>query len=541
MASLNPKTGVLGHRLAAHLLRRCTYVASKQNIENFSTMTVSDAVDELLTIKPLLLDEPIDPATGMNWIFQEIDTSSQDGQLTQYVKGWWMNEAMHDLSLSHKMEFFLHTNFSTHYNELTSRQFFDHLSYLRYYSLGNFRLLAEKITTDNLMLRYLDNTQNNKNNPNENYAREFLELFTIGKGPQIGDGDYTNYTELDVQQAARVLTGFKTASLEVPEIDPDTGIRRGRTVPFQHDLGDKVFSYAFNFATITVKTDEQGELDMWAELADFVQMIFDQDETARHICRKLYRYFVSRHIDDEIEQDIIEPLATTFRDNDYNLSMTLELLLKSQHFYDEDDSSNTDEIIGAMIKSPLDLVASLIKQTDVYIPDVQTETFNHYDIFYRRLIFLNLFQNAGFDMFGPPSVASYPAYHQAPTYDQLWFNSSTILNRYQFPTVVLELPINISGDGHLLNVVTFVENHISNPYAASTIVEELLNLLFPEYPDASRIDYFLNVIFLQDTLEPEDWTYEWDNYVLTEDDTEVRIGLESLFEALLYAQEFQLM
>ena len=81
------------------------------------------------------------------------------------------------------------------------------------------------------MLDYLDNTQNNKNNPNENYAREYLELFTILKGEQIGEGNYTNYTEIDIQQAAKVFSGFKKKYDRNGSIDSDTNLPMGYAQP----------------------------------------------------------------------------------------------------------------------------------------------------------------------------------------------------------------------------------------------------------------------------------------------------------------------
>ena len=93
--------------------------------------------------------------------------------------------------------------------------FYDYLRLLNFYALGNIKTFAKKITLDNAMLRYLDNTENNATNPNENYAREFLELFTILKGPQVSDENYTNYTEIDIQQAAKVFTGFKKKERQI--------------------------------------------------------------------------------------------------------------------------------------------------------------------------------------------------------------------------------------------------------------------------------------------------------------------------------------
>ena len=106
--------------------------------------------------------------------------------------------------------------------------------------------MAKKITFDNAMLYYLDNTTNNKNNPNENYAREFLELFTIQKGPQIAEGNYTNYTEQDIQQAAKIFSGIKVKPLR-DTIDPETGIPCGYVNVSQHDINSKTFSSELQF------------------------------------------------------------------------------------------------------------------------------------------------------------------------------------------------------------------------------------------------------------------------------------------------------
>ena len=105
---------------------------------------------------------------------------------------------------------FLHTCFtaSKDAGTGTSTHFYDYLKLLQKHAYWNLKTLSNKITIDNAMLLYLDNNVNNRWNPNENYAREFLELFTILKGPQSAPGDYTNYTENDVIEAAKVFSGL---------------------------------------------------------------------------------------------------------------------------------------------------------------------------------------------------------------------------------------------------------------------------------------------------------------------------------------------
>ncbi|MFT5383222.1 MAG: hypothetical protein ACI8VT_001130, partial [Saprospiraceae bacterium] len=432
MASLNPKSGVLNHRLAAHLLRRTTYVPTRQNIDNFAIKTVDEAVDDLFMLTDPTMDEPIDYTTGEPWINSGSPPGLAEFHLKHIVRSWWINEARQDVSIGHKMMFFLHTCFTTTSEILNAAYNFDHLLLLRHFAIGNYRDFAQKMTMDNQMLEYLNNTLNNTGNPNENYAREFLELFTIGKGEQIGPGNYTNYTEEDIATAARVLTGFKR-STRGDYIDPDTNIPSGRTQFNQHDTFIKNFSEAFqNMAINGAQTAEE----MPDELSAFIDMVFAQDATAKFICSKIYRFFVSKNITEEIETDIIEPLAVTFRDNNYNLELVMKQLLKSEHFYDGDDTNEEDEIIGSLIKSPLENVLMSLNVLDIAIPDPLTDAENHYNNFYRRGVMDAMFNLAGFDIFRPSVVAGYPAYYQQPDFNRTWFSSNSIIPRYKLPQML---------------------------------------------------------------------------------------------------------
>ena len=158
---------------------------------------------------------------------------------------------MNQKTLKHKLTFFLHTSFTISKDGGTGEStfFYDHLCLLDFYAYGNIKTLAKKITFDNSMLIYLNNTRNNANNPNENYAREFLELFTILKGPQISESNYTNYTEFDIQQTAKVFSGIKT-KYDRSIIDSDTNLPRGKINVYNHDTTNKTFSNTFNNQTI---------------------------------------------------------------------------------------------------------------------------------------------------------------------------------------------------------------------------------------------------------------------------------------------------
>lgn len=546
MASLSPLAGTLGHRRAAHLLRRTSYRYTKTRVDQLAGLPADQAVASLLTPAPLQLTQPVfkDATQGIiSWLLPPPGATAptDDVTLRRYVMGWWLNEALADTSILHKMTFFFHQHLVVVANTSGHGNFFDYLNLLRWGALGNFKKLATKIVSDNCMLRYLNNQQNTEKNPNENFAREFFELFTIGKGPQIGPGDYTNYTEDDIISAAKVLTGFRTQPNRTI-IDPETGIPRGITAIGQHDKTNKTFSSKFQNTTIKGAATAT---DMWRELDDFVNMIFAQPEVARNFCRRLYRWFISRNITPEIENDIIEPLAADFRNGGYEIQPVLQKLLQSEHFFDADDSDNSDEIVGGLIKSPLELTFQAISFFNIPIPDPMVNPALHYINFYSNAMMNRILGTAGLPVFFPSDVAGYPAYYQEPEFNRQWFNSSTIISRYKLPYMLLTGKQGFGSNPNAsifikLNIVPWVKNSgfFSDPSDPYALVQELLKYMLPEEVDNDRFNYFYLTVFL-DNLPPGDWTYEWKNYLTTGNETEVKIPLERLINAIMYAPEYQ--
>lgn len=550
MASLSPLTGSLGHRRAAHLLRRVSFNYTKPKVDQMAGQTAAQALAPLLQLNPFQLSQPIykdlqtqDPVE--TWLLPlpglpPEDYPADDFVLRRWIMTWWCNEALRDTGIGHKMQFFFHQFLQTTANTARNSSFFDYLQLLRWGALGNFKKLAYKIVVDNNMLLYLNNHQNTRNNPNENFAREFFELFTIGKGPQIGPGDYTNYTEDDIVEAAKVLTGFRVR-LNRDVVDAETGIPRGDAQFNQHSLGNKTFSSKFNNTVITGATNAAG---MWVELQAFVDMIFAQPETAKNLCRRLYRTFVSRNITTEIENDIIVPLSNTLIANNFEVKPVLQQLLQSQHFFDADDSDNVDEIIGGMIKSPLELNYQAMSFFGMPLPDPMINTAAYLQIFERGML-QRAFATANLPLFFASDVAGYPAYYSDPDFSHQWFSSSTIITRYKMPEMFLTGTLAIGGQtgqplGTKLNIAPWVKNSgvISNALDSQVLVEDLLKYLLPEEVDTDRFNYFHIQVFL-DTLPPADWTYEWQNYLNTNDATEVTLWLERLIKAILYSPEYQ--
>lgn len=549
MASLTVKTGVLGHHLAAHLLRRTTYHQTKALIDAYSTKTVAQAIDDLMIIQPLATGIPIDPETALPWLREDNGlryteganiATSANGSLRHYLKGWWLDNARLDQTIHHKMTFFLHSIWVVAMNEGPPEEYWDYLKLLRFSALGSYKTLAVRMTKDNQMLRYLDNNANNDNSPNENYAREFLELFTIGRGEQIAEDNYTNYTEADVAAGAKVLTGWKNGSRE-NDIDAETGLPTSNPNYSQHEEADKTFSSAFQNEVITAAVDEA---DMHRELDDYIDMIFAQDATALTICRRIYIYFVGRYITDAVETDIIIPLANTLRTNDYNLEIVLRELLSSVHFYDEDDTPANEKIIGSMIKSPMENTLGALNYLNVTIPDNVLESINHYDGFYKRGFIFTFGDKSGMYIFKPANVAGYPAYHQNPDFHRNWFNSNTVVSRYKLPEqLLLGKRVLVPGDiGTVkLELVPFIATpgQFTDPGDATILVTELSDYMFCETPDADRIQYFVDI--LVGDFDEAYWANLWTYYVSSYDEDEVKSPLESLIKTMMYAPEFQLM
>ena len=547
MASLNPLQGALGRRRAAHLLRRTSYRYTKAKLLEMADQTAAQALPSLLTLHSFQLEQPVYGTDNATWILPlpgaGAGVPAEDFMLRRYIMGWWLNEALNDPGIGHKMTLFFHQYMITTVTTSNTKNFYDYLSLLRWGALGNFKKLATKLVTDNVMLRYLNNTQNSKNNPNENFAREFFELFTIGKGPQIGPGDYTNYTEDDIVEAAKVFTGFRVRPNR-DEIDTETGIPRGGVNPAQHTPGNKTFSAHFQGTVIAGETPATAA-GMWTELNAFVDMVFAQPETAKHLCRRLYRFFVSRNITDEIENEIITPLSETLISNSYEIKPVLEQLLQSEHFFDTDDSDNADEIIGGIIKSPLELTLQALSYFDVAIPDPLTQNSAHYLAFYSQGMLDRALGSANFPIFNASDVAGYPGYYQDPIYHRQWFNSSTIIARYKWPAMLLTGTRQIGGGINLpigvkLNSAAWVRNSgvFLDPSDSYVLVQDLLEFLLPEEADSARFDYFYLDIFL-DGLPPADWTYEWQNYLSTGNATEVTLALDRLIQAVMYSPEYQ--
>ena len=548
MSSLQESSVIMGKRKAKHFLRRLTFNYSKAQITHFATLTPRQAMDLIKLPAGRKIAEPYDPLPSASpdgyWTLSAELPTKMSGQARKdiSVTGWYFYNAHNTISLQYKMIFFLHTCFTVSKGNGTGAgtYFYDHLRLLDHFSLGSLKEMAKKVSFDHAMLNYLDNNTNVANNPNENYAREFLELFTILKGPQKGAGDYTNYQELDIQQAAKVFSGIRNQN-DRSIIDPDTGIPKGYVLPNRHDQLDKKFSSAFNEQIIK---GGSSEAEIEQEVKDFVDMIFNQKATAVSYCRKLYRFFVKSEWDDEVEMNVIQPLADLLIVSDYQILPVLERLFTSQHFFDEDDTDPNDQLIGAIVKNPLQLVGELLSFFEVELPVLSdSDTLKEYYLyFYRNFIHNSCFEAAGFSPFSPDSVAGYPGVYQSPDYDRHWFSSTSIVARYKYFQSMIAGKNLIAGWGKFestIDTVGWVKRNISDPSDPDLLVNDCVELLFCELPSDQRKTHFK--AYLIENYDNSYWTAAWVLFESSSDDTTVRIRLDEFFTALVNAAEFQLM
>ncbi|MEI7801096.1 MAG: DUF1800 domain-containing protein [Bacteroidota bacterium] len=225
---------------------------------------------------------------------------------------WMYRMASTKASLRERMTMFWHNHFATSVPFAYLMQVQNNT--IRKNALGSFRELTHAIAKDPAMINYLNNQQNHKDNPNENFARELMELFTLGVG---------NYTEKDIKESARAFTGWtidKTGTYIFREGDHDDGTKefRGKTGNFNGD--------------------------------DIINMILEDKQTAHFITRKIYAEFVNEFVDDEK----VNPLAEEFYVSDYNIKKLLHSIFSAEWFYDEKN-------IGSKIMSPVELLIRMKK------------------------------------------------------------------------------------------------------------------------------------------------------------------------------------
>lgn len=354
---------------AQHLYRRMGFGADDATISAALLENPGDLVDQLIAAMQSAPNLP-EPSWA-NWTIGDYTDfgAESTAQFVEY-SNTWIN-AMLSSATKERVVLFWHNHFVTRFEDYFCPSWmYEYHQLLQNYALGNFREFVYEMGKNPAMLVYLNGVQNTRFEPNENYARELYELFTLGQD--------NGYTQQDIVETARALTGwngFSTACAPITFVD------------ILHDTGNK---------TIFGQTGNWG----YDELH---QILFTEraQEISEHICGKIYRYFVHP----EIDETIVAGLAQTFRDNDWELAPVFRQLFKSEHFFDE-------YVMGTRIKSPLDLMLGTI---------IEGGFANNEDV--RNYVLYAGYQlNQG--LFNPVDVAGWPG-------DRDWVNTNTITGRWQ--------------------------------------------------------------------------------------------------------------
>ncbi len=535
-AGLEPYTGPWGADQAMHLLRRSLFGLTKSDVATALALNAASAVDRLLESTP----PPTPPTAYVNnaektgWT-TEAYVSGNDATYQTYLLSWWMDLMLSQgFTLREKMVLFWHNHFATGAVSVKdARYMYKQNALFRENAFGNFRSMVRMITFDPAMLRYLNGNANKKGAPNENYARELQELFTIGKGPERAPGDYTNYTEADIKAAARVLTGWSDES----------GAITAKYTAANHDTGDKTFSAAYGGRVITGGSSESSAR---AEIDALIDMIFEQPATALYFCRKLYRWFVDYVIDDQTETEVIAPMAALLRASNYEVKPVLAALLKSRHFHEGGR-------VGCVIKNPVEITIGVCRTFEWIGVDLDDSTTkppfltlrssDRRQYNWRLRTLRRLMANMGMDLMNPPNVAGWPAYWQSPSYHELWVNADTLQKRVN---LLDDISINgiqwdeAYGKG-LIDVIAFVKQ-LGQPNDPNAVINETARLLFPmPLTDAQRTT--LNDILLPG-LPDYEWDVEWSDYVADSTNETKRKTVEDklrgLFNYMLTMAEYQL-
>jgi uncharacterized protein (DUF1800 family) len=384
---------------------------------------------------------------------------------------------------------------------------------------GNYKSLIRNMATQPAMMFYLNNQANSKSAPDENFAREVMELFTLGKD------EASQYTEADVIQAAKVLTGWRVQNL-------NTTNEVTAFVDKLHDTSTKIFSPFFN--NNAIGNTGAGELDL------FIDMIFSKSKVvSEYICRRLYRFFVYYDIDANVEANVIIPLAQHFVANNWNILPVLDKLFKSEHFY---DMANR----GVYIKSPLDVIVGTMRTFNMNYNVADASNYEaQYDLW-------NTFNYAMYDMQqamgAVPNVAGWQAFYQKPSFHEYWINSNSIQRRYGLIDYLF-YGFDIEKNGYItrmeVDVIAFVKQF---PTAIcedpNLLINECIKYLLP-------IDFSLsakNAIKTQTLLTGQDadyyWTGAWRSYINDPSDMNLQIvktRVRSLLLTIVEFAEYQLM
>ena len=335
-----------------------------------------------------LIDDIVDGASNMEvttapeWSQWDNKQFNKSVNNKNYYHTIWQRQAFKDIinnGFRERLTLFWSNHFVVEYKDVNQPAYlYQYYALIQSHALGNFKTFVSEMGLAPAMLRYLNGFENKKNSPNENYARELYELFTLGEG--------NGYIQEDITETARALTGYNRFKTYLGVIE------------FNENSFDKGSKTIF------------GRSGNWG-YNDVIDILFEEkkDLIANFICNKIYRYFVSP----QLNSSVVSAMAETFKQNEFELKPVLKQLFKSEHFFDSVNSN-------VIIKSPIDLMLGLHHSL----------SFEYKDNVDLELNFRNKCREMGQEVFSPVDVAGWQGNHD-------WINSETLPKRWEFADYLL--------------------------------------------------------------------------------------------------------
>jgi uncharacterized protein (DUF1800 family) len=413
---------------AGHLYRRAAFGASAAELQS----AVRDGVDA--TITTLLQGRP-DLEGDALWATMSRATAAvneADQAPGQQLSAVWLYRMLYSTHpLREKLTLFWHNHFATSNRKVRNNSFMlGQYELMRRHAQGSFRTLLTEMSRDPAMLVWLDTTQSQRSRPNENYARELMELFSLGIHNVCRPSE-RNYTEEDIREAARAFTGWR--------------LEQGRPVfrASDHDPGPKTV------------LNQRGN---W-QANDIVRICLEQESAPYFIVRKLFKFLVSETIAPTAE--LLEPLATEFR-RDYDFGALVERMLRSNLFF-------SSAAYRSRIKSPIDFALGIVRGLEGHRDQAGQGGVSTVEL-------ARVLEGLGQRLFYPPSVAGWDG-------GQAWLNGQTFLLRQN-----LALALTATTDtrfGRRLDPAELMRRH--NRSSATEQIDFLLRVfLQSDVPPASR-------------------------------------------------------
>ena len=435
-----------------HLYRRLGYDASKTEIDAGLALSPNVLVNQI--VDSSLNEQPMDTPpwadfTNDDYANLGLEFGEETQNNHQELRIAFMN-LMLTKGLKGRLMLFWSNHFVTRLEDyFASNHLYEYYSVLENNCLGNFKDFVSDIGITSAMLVYLNGFQNRNNNGNENYARELYELFTLGEG--------NGYTQQDIVETSKALTGYNH--------------RQNWTYPIYFDAS----TFEDSDKTIFNQTGN------W-RYNDVIRILFEEKAPliATHICKKLYTYFVSATVND----DVVAEMASIFQ-QDFNISNVLRILFKSEHFFDS-------KSIGILIKSPYDMIMSYLKVTDF---SIQEDYFGAFPWFCTTL---------GQKMFEPIDVAGWKG-------DKDWINSSTLTGRWRH----LQWIIWHTWGNFKEELRTFAiesSENSNDPYiVAKSIVDRFMPVELHTIEDYQTATDIFKHNVPENYYEDQIWNLQWEN------------------------------